>query len=229
MSTSAREAILGTLREAARPRGAAPVTAPGPHTRPAWTGSPVARLQERLQSRSASVELLDDRAAAIPEAVLRYMAARGLPGRLACAAALQGLPWPVGLLDLHVGAARRDEAVSVTTCLAAVAETGVLMLASGPQTPTTLNFVPEHHLVVVRESQIVGWMEDAWQVLRRHAQAQGAMPRAVNVISGPSRTADVEQTLQLGAHGPRHLHVMIVADGAPAGSRLSETSATATP
>ena len=93
------------------------------------------------------------------------------------------------------------------------------MLASGTQTPTTLNFVPEHHLVVVHEHQIVGWMEDAWQVLRGHAQAQGSMPRAVNVISGPSRTADVEQTLQLGAHGPRHLHVMIV----------SESSVTATP
>ena len=219
MSNDARDAILGTLRQSARPPGSAPVARPGPHTRPAWAGSPVTRLRERLQARSASVETLAGGTAAIPEAVLRYLASHGLPGRLACAPALQGLPWPAGLLDLHVGAARRDEAASVTPCLAAVAETGVLMLASGAQTPTTLNFVPEHHLVVVHEHQIVGWMEDAWQVLRGHAQAQGSMPRAVNVISGPSRTADVEQTLQLGAHGPRHLHVMIV----------SESSVTATP
>ena len=214
MSTSAREAILGTLRQASGARGATAVKAPGPHTRPAWTGSPVARLREKLQARSATVETLDGGAASVPDAVLRYMAGHGLPGRMACAPALQLLPWPSGLLDLHLGAARRDEALSVTPCLAAVAETGVLMLASGPQTPTTLNFVPEHHLVVVHESQVVGGMEEAWQVLRRHAQAQGAMPRAVNIISGPSRTADVEQTLQLGAHGPRFLHVMIVAAGA---------------
>lgn len=213
MSTSAREAILAALRQGAGSRGSQAIAAPGPHTRPAWTGSPVTRLREKLQARSATVETLDGGAAAVPEAVLRYMAGHGLPGRLACAPALQGLPWPA-LLDLHLGAARRDEAVSVTPCLAAVAETGVLMLASGAQTPTTLNFVPEHHLVVVHESQIVGWMEEAWQGLRGHAQAQGTMPRAVNVISGPSRTADVEQTLQLGAHGPRFLHVMIVAAGA---------------
>lgn len=216
-SVSAREAILDTLRRAAGPRDVAAVDRDRPHTRPAWTGEALHRLQARLRARSSTVEVLEGGSAAVASAVLRYMAAHGLEGRLACAPALRGMAWPAGLLDLHLGAARKDETVSVTPCLAAVAESGVLMLVSGPDTPTTLNFVPEHHLVVVDESRIVSHMEDAWQVLRKHAAERGSMPRAVNLISGPSRTADVEQTLQLGAHGPRHLHVMILAAGSARG------------
>ena len=53
----------------------------------------------------------------------------------------------------------------------------------------------------------MAWFEDAWAVLR--ARPEG-MPRATNIISGPSRTADVEQTIQLGAHGPRRVHVILV-------------------
>jgi L-lactate dehydrogenase complex protein LldG len=50
-------------------------------------------------------------------------------------------------------------------------------------------------------------MEDAWDLLRREI---GSMPRAVNFISGPSRTADIEQTVTLGAHGPYRVHVMLI-------------------
>jgi L-lactate utilization protein LutC len=145
--------------------------------------------------------------------VLRYLAAKGLPRRLACAPALAGLDWPRATLGLHCGAARRDDVLSVTPCLAAVAELGSLVLVSGAESPTTLNFVPEHHLVVVHGAQIVRHFEDAWQLLRARNAGGSGMPRTVNVISGPSRTADVEQTVQLGAHGPRHLHVLLVAAG----------------
>jgi L-lactate dehydrogenase complex protein LldG len=88
------------------------------------------------------------------------------------------------------------------------------MLVSGPETPSTLNFLPETHVVVVRASQIVGGYEDAWARLRA---AMKAMPRTVNFITGPSRSGDIEQTLQLGAHGPRRLHVVLVNDDPEAG------------
>jgi L-lactate dehydrogenase complex protein LldG len=55
--------------------------------------------------------------------------------------------------------------------------------------------------------------EEAWDSLRAHAGADG-LPRTVNFISGPSRTADIEQRLIMGAHGPKRLHVILVGDGA---------------
>lgn len=204
----AREAILNAIRSANAGRSsAAPAPCP-PHTRPAVAGDLAQRLRQKLEGRSATMEALatiDD----VPAAVLRYLSAHELPGRLACAPALASLAWPANLLDLCYGTPRRDELISVTPCIAAVAESGSVVLVSSPQSPTTLAFVPEHHLVLVRREQIVRHFEDVWRILRELASA-GGMPRAVNVIAGPSRTADVEQTIQLGAHGPRHLHVMLV-------------------
>src|SRR3546814_19426494 len=92
---------------------------------------------------------------------------------------------------------------------AGIAETGTVMMASGPDAPITLNFLPENHVVVLRASQVTGTYEEAWQRLRE-ARWRGVMPRAVNLITGPSRTGDIEQTLLLGTHGPRRLHVLLV-------------------
>ena len=57
--------------------------------------------------------------------------------------------------------------------------------------------------------RIVGAYEDAWQRLRGQF-GSGVMPRVVNWITGPSRTADIEQTLLLGAHGPKRLHILLI-------------------
>ena len=90
---------------------------------------------------------------------------------------------------------------------AAIAETGTLVLLSGAHSPTTLNFLPDVHIVIVRRQQIVTHIEDVWRRTRSELEE---MPRTVNLITGPSRTADIEQTIQLGAHGPRSLHVIVV-------------------
>jgi len=108
------------------------------------------------------------------------------------------------------GVAEDGDAVSVTASFAAVAETGTLMLVSGPESPTRNNFLPETHVVVLRAGEIVGTYEEAWDRLR----AARAMPRVVNFITGPSRTGDIAQKLELGAHGPRRLHIVLVEDGA---------------
>ena len=81
------------------------------------------------------------------------------------------------------------------------------MLLSGPEHPTTLNFLPEDHVVVLRESRIVPHLEDAWALLRKE---RATMPRTVNLICGPSKTGDVELVILEGAHGPRRLHVVVV-------------------
>ena len=162
--------------------------------------------------------------AAVPEAVARYLAAQNLRAELVMAPdpSLDDIPWTTWpLLQIRRGRAEAEDRVSVTPCHAAIAETGTLMLISGARTPTTLNFLPETHIVVVRRDQVVATYENGWDRLRTAAKTN-AMPRAVNFITGPSRTADIEQHIELGAHGPRRLHIVLVEDGEAARSEGNE-------
>jgi L-lactate dehydrogenase complex protein LldG len=123
---------------------------------------------------------------------------------------LEAVPWArEGALSVTVGASDGTDLAAVSHAFGAAAETGTLMLTSGPDNPTTLNFLPDTHIVVVDTKDIAGDYEALWQRLRETHEA-GTMPRAVNWITGPSRSADIEQTLILGAHGPRRLHVIVV-------------------
>ena len=155
----------------------------------------------------------------VPGEVARYLAAENLPAQLKMAPdpALDTIPWAERpLLYISRGKAEPGDAVSLTPCLAAVAETGTLMLTSGEATPTTLNFLPDTHIVVVRTGQVVASYEDGWDLLRaQSADKLWGLPRTVNFITGPSRTGDIEQRIELGAHGPRRLHVILI-DGRPA-------------
>jgi L-lactate dehydrogenase complex protein LldG len=143
--------------------------------------------------------------------VARYLAAENLPAELVLAPdpSLDDIPWDARpLLRIRRGRAEMGDAVSLTPCFAAIAETGTLMLVSGPATPTTLNFLPDTHIVVVNGYQVVATYEDGWDRLR----TTDGMPRTVNFITGPSRTGDIEQRIELGAHGPRRLHIILVDD-----------------
>jgi L-lactate dehydrogenase complex protein LldG len=159
----------------------------------------------------------------IPAEVARYLAAENLPAELVMAPdpALDRIPWQERpLLHIRRGRAEPGDAVSLTPCLAAIAETGTLMLVSGEDTPTTLNFLPDTHIVVLRAGQVVAGYEDAWDLVRARAGGDPqSWPRTVNLITGPSRTGDIEQRIQLGAHGPRRLHIVLVdaASGGPSG------------
>jgi L-lactate dehydrogenase complex protein LldG len=167
-------------------------------------------MAEEVQTTVAHVASRDD----VPGEVARYLAAENLPAELIMAPdpTLDDMPWRERpLLRIRRGRAEASDAVSLTACLAAVAETGTLMLASGAGSPTTLNFLPDTHIVVVRAEQVVAIYEDGWDLIR----ASGAMPRTINLITGPSRTGDIEQRIQLGAHGPRRLHVVLIDADAP--------------
>jgi L-lactate dehydrogenase complex protein LldG len=173
----------------------------------------VALFVEMATEAAATVAQLPS-AAAVPAAVADYLRHENLPPqiRIAPSAELQNLPWREWpMLQVSSGASEGGDPVSLTAAVAGIAETGTLMLTSAPSSPTTLNFLPDAHIVVLRAEQIVGALEDAWAVLR---QTNGsAMPRTVNLITGPSRSADIEQTLQLGAHGPRRLHILLIDAG----------------
>ncbi len=148
----------------------------------------------------------------IAQAVADYLAAQNLPPRLCVAPhpLLDGVTWPEGW-QAERRRAVGDDRASLAVAFCAIAETGSLMLLAGPDSPTTLNFLPDDFLCALPENRIVPRMEDAWALLRSE---RGGMPRATNIVTGPSRTADVEQTIQLGAHGPRRLHVLLLQGGA---------------
>jgi L-lactate dehydrogenase complex protein LldG len=176
-------------------------------------GEALVRLfTEQAQKVAASVERLPGMAA-VPAAVASYLKSNNLPAeiRLAPDPVVTGLDWAgQPLLGVSAGASDGSHPAALTPAFAGIAETATLMLVSGPDTPTTLNFLPDHHLVLLPRSRLLGAYEEAWARLR--AATGGAMPRAVNLITGPSRSADIGHVPQLGAHGPRRLHILLVDD-----------------
>jgi len=146
----------------------------------------------------------------IPREVARILADHNLPARIKISpdSAVSSLPWSDTALEVSTGIAGAEDVVSVTPSFAGVAETGSLMLRSGADTPYTLNMLPDTHIAVLRVSDIVGTYEDVWARLREK-EGHGNMPRAFLWVTGPSRTGDIEQTIQLGAHGPRRRHIVL--------------------
>ncbi len=141
-------------------------------------------------------------------AIARYLARENLPSRLVAAPAVRDLhiTWAsVPTLEVRTGPADRGDLASVTVAMAGIAETGTLVLLSGPATPTGLNFVPPHNIVLLQTCNIVACAEDAWDLIRTDG-----LPRAVNFITGPSRTGDIEQKIEIGVHGPLRLHIIMM-------------------
>ena len=163
---------------------------------------------DMARQAAASVSELKSRDE-IPAAAAAFLRQHDLPEklRLAADARLAGLDW--GGLETIGGPAGADDTAALSHAFCGIAETGTLMMLSGPDNPVSLNFLPDNHLVVLEAGGIVGAYEDAWDRLREK-MGESAMPRAVNWITGPSRTADIEQTLVLGAHGPRRLHILLI-------------------
>jgi L-lactate dehydrogenase complex protein LldG len=83
-------------------------------------------------------------------------------------------------------------------------------MLSGPACPAATSLLPETHIAVLPSSRILRTLEEAFA---RARDERGALPRALNLVSGPSRTADIEQTVTLGAHGPYRVHVILVSGG----------------
>jgi len=150
----------------------------------------------------------------VPGEVSAYLARTNLPANVAMAPSplLEGYDWASQkMLSIRRGRGLGSDQVSVTGAFAGIAETGTVVMASGPDHPVSLNLLPDTHVVVLRESDIVGGYEDVWGRLRAR-YGKDLMPRTVNTITGPSRTGDIEQTIELGAHGPRRMHILVVRD-----------------
>ena len=148
----------------------------------------------------------------VPEIVAAYLRDNNLPAefRTGSDALLAAIPWgKTPSLTRLAGRGQASDGVAMSRARTAAAETGTLFLTSGEDNPTTLNFLPDTHIIVISADDILGSYEDAWNALR-NIYGPRTLPRTVNLISGPSRTADINQTIVLGAHGPRRLLVIVL-------------------
>lgn len=171
----------------------------------------VALFCEKLQGLAATVDRVKDYDS-VPRAIAAYLRERNLPAtfRMGSDKRLTTIPWDKQRsLQIKSGPSDGDDEVGVSHANSAVAETGTLVMVSGAANPTTINFLPEHHIVVVDAAHVDGDLEAAIGRVRKK-YGKGEMPRTVNFISGPSRSGDIEQKIILGAHGPRALHVVVV-------------------
>ena len=216
---SSREDILGRIRarlgrtaeNAASGRAALDAylatrpTGPRPHIE----GDLAARFREKSELLSSTVEEVAT-LQEVPQAIARYLASHALAHQAVCWPGLAGLPWLQAGIAAEARPAGGSDLVGITGCFCAIAETGTLMFCSGPDTPAATSLLPETHIAIVPAARIVAGMVEAWNLVRTELGELAGLPRAVNFISGPSRTGDIEQTIVLGAHGPYRVHLVIV-------------------
>ncbi len=216
---SSREDILGRVRaklgrdiaNAAAGRAAidamlaAQTQGPRPHVDSAKSAL-AGRFVEKSLAYSSTVDRVATLAQA-PAAVAKYLREQQLPVRAVIWPQLADLDWAGAGLAVEARGAQDADLVGITGCFCAIAETGTLMLCGGPTTPATVSLLPETHIAIVAATRIVPGMEEAFALARAEL---GQLPRAVNFISGPSRTGDIEQTIVLGAHGPYRVHLILV-------------------
>jgi L-lactate dehydrogenase complex protein LldG len=222
---SAREDVLGSIRRSLgvtgqeAPRRKAAVdrleTTPAgivPKRGKLDVDGRVALMKERAESAHATVVVLDT-SDAVPAEVARFLRDINAPAtiRIGDDERLASMPWGDTAVSVETGRSHGGDLSAVSYAFGAIAESGTLALISGTANPTTLNFLPDNHLVVVGATEVAGDYETIFARLRERFGA-GQMPRTLNFITGPSRSGDIEQTLILGAHGPRRLHVLIVRD-----------------
>jgi len=216
---SARENILARIRQAQGRPGAAPGEAELASVReeiarheigplPPFAHAPDRLAQflgecERLGTTHARVASEAD----VPKEVARYLGSQGLDRRVAGWHEFAGLDWAAAGVAFEDRPAAKDDATGLTGCFCAIAETGTVLLLSAPDQPKVTALLPETHLCVVRASRLLDTMEESFALLRAEV---GEPPRAVFYVSGPSRTADIEQTIVIGAHGPYRVHAIVV-------------------
>ncbi len=213
-----RETVLKALRHALKknvPNAAADTTAErlaqrptGP--KPALAGPPLEVFVARAEAAGSSLSRVTQKTAAA-QAIKGYLENQALPLELVMDSSplLGSLPWPADI-SVRQAPLRTEDQTALTLAYAAVAETGSLVQLSSAESPTALNFLPDHYICLLPSSRIVAHLEDLWALMRAESRV---MPRAVNLITGPSRTADVEQTIQMGAHGPRSVHIVLMEHG----------------
>ena len=203
MDGARKEAVADRLRR--HPRGTIPARARGDR-------ETLIRLFATMLAKQGADVIRTQAGEDAVKAVAAELGKHDLPAllRLGSDPLLAALPWAAApRLELRFGKAGPRDRAAMSRAVAAAAETGTLFLVSGADNPTTLAFLPEQHIVLIRAADIFGAYEDAFNRLRA-VYGEGNLPRSVNLVSGPSRTADIEQTIVRGVHGPKRLSVVVL-------------------
>ena len=199
--SSAREAILQSI---ARGRQA---TQPVPDYRlPSWTADPASHFIAKAKASVAHVHEIEsvDEAPASIQTVMTEMRLDPLL-HVPENSPLNTLPWERAP-GLKLSTAPPDgNACALAAADYAIAETGTLVFLSGPHSPSSWHFRPGCEFALVKRAAILPRLEDVVALLA----SESVMPATLNLVTGPSRTADIEQTIELGAHGPRDVHILI--------------------
>jgi L-lactate dehydrogenase complex protein LldG len=198
---------------AGRARAEAYLAAHAQGPRPSMPADLVSRFMQRATDMESTVERVES-VDVIPMHVARYLDALKLaPGLEAqsragvCWPEFAALGWAGAGLAVEARPTLGDDRLGITGAFCGIAETGTLVILSGAVTPTATTLLAETHVAVLRAGRIVAGMEEAFALIARE---HGRLPRAVNLISGPSRTGDIEQTIVVGAHGPFRVHILVV-------------------
>ena len=198
-----KAAVAARLKSA--PNGIIPARAQLPQA------SQVDLFQTMAEKFSATVVRVKS-ANEVPAAVSEYLRSKNLPARAAIGSdpRLAAMPWKAQKnLEIKTGPSDGSDETGISHAFAAIAETGTLVMTSSADNPTTLNFLPENHIVILEAAKVTGDLESVMAQIRS-TFGKGQMPRTVNFITGPSRSGDIEQKILLGAHGPRALHIVLV-------------------
>ena len=195
---SARDDILGAIR-AQRVR-----STPRPaQYQPAFLpGDAVEIFARRASAVAAEVRVLNS-VSEIAEAVADLLRGRNLPAEIHIAP--DATAHDLGALTVKRTPPGPDDA-ALTMAPFAIAETGTLAYPAAPENPASWHFRAGFEIAVLRASNILPHMENALARIKM----KGALPHTINFVTGPSRTGDIEQTLELGAHGPKALAILII-------------------
>ncbi|MEM8793191.1 MAG: LUD domain-containing protein [Pseudomonadota bacterium] len=208
VNNGARNRILNRVRRAG---------ATGADLKPGGRQTAPTPSQARLSGEAAVAQFIDKAIAAdasasriaslddLPKALAEELRNRNLPAEIRTGDdAIFDRDW--GTVDRTTGPGRLTEPATLSRAQYGVAETGTLIFASGPDNPVTLTFLGETHFAVVEAEDIQPGFDEMWAEWR----TGGLDPRTVNMVTGPSRSGDIGQVLQLGAHGPVSLHIFVV-------------------
>lgn len=223
---SARDEILANIRRSLRVTGAEGPRRAAVQARLSGTPRGVVPARGQIDRKEriglfkkmaegafASVAIVQS-ASDVPAEAARWLRDNNLPAtlRMGDDLRLAAMPWGDTTVEIAHGPSDGHDLNAVSHAFAGVAESGTLILTSGPENPSTLNFLPDNHVVVLSATDLEGDYESVFDHLRR-VYGKDQMPRTVNMITGPSRSADIAQTMLLGAHGPRKLHIVVVDAG----------------
>lgn len=207
MTDGARQEILARIRRANSAATPVPIRS---HPIPARARGSVDELRDRFIAMAREVSATVEHVASpdeVPRAIGSFLDAEGLARTITLApdSTLRSISWAP---EVEAGddPIVSSSAVAVTPAFAGIAETGTLLVHSGARNPNRLHFLPETHIAVLPAAAIVGGYEDAWTRLGEQFET---LPRSVTLITGPSRSSDIERKLQIGVHGPCRLHIVL--------------------